>query len=443
MINWRCLSVLAILLASASGAAWAAADDAVKLEEPLREGRLYHVSTRVELSGTLTPPVEKGKPADKPVSVKGDSAIDYDERLLSVDGGRVVKTVRLYGRMDFHKTLGDRQLEGGLRPAVRRLVILRQNHLKAPFSPDGPLTWGEIDLVRTDVFVPALLGLLPTDAVKVGDRWPAAAAAMLELTDLERIDDGKIDCKLEEITTRDKRRVARVSFAGTVSGPNEDGPNRHQLDGHFLFDLESNHLSYVYLKGVHILLDKDDKEVGRVEGRFVMSRQVDTKCKEISDEGLKGATLEPDADNSLLLYDNPDLGVKFLHPRRWRVAGVRGNQVTLDGADGSGMMLTLEAAAKTPTGEQFLTESREWLAGQKAKLLRTEEVKRTQGLDHFALEAEVTGQKVLMDYYVLRGADGGLLVAARLLPDDLDALRKEVERIARSASITKKIEERK
>jgi hypothetical protein len=194
---------------------------------------------------------------------------------------------------------------------------------------------------------------------------------------------------------------------------------------------------------VHILLDKDDKEVGRVEGRFVMSRQVDTKCKEISDEGLKGATLEPDADNSLLLYDNPDLGVKFLHPRRWRVAGVRGNQVTLDGADGSGMMLTLEAAAKTPTGEQFLTESREWLAGQKAKLLRTEEVKRTQGLDHFALEAEVTGQKVLMDYYVLRGADGGLLVAARLLPDDLDALRKEVERIARSASITKKIEERK
>jgi hypothetical protein len=228
-----------------------------------------------------------------------------------------------------------------------------------------------------------------------------------------------------------------------VSGPNEDGSNRHQLDGHFLFDLESNHLSYVYLKGVHTLIDKDEKEVGRVEGRFVMSRQVDTKCKEISDEGLKGATLEPDAENSLLLYDNPDLGVKFLHPRRWRVAGVRGNQVALDGADGSGLMLTLEAAAKTPTGEQFLTESRDWLAGQKAKLLRTEEVKRAQGLDHFALEAEVAGQKVLMDYYVLRNADGGLLVAARLLPDDLDALRKEVERIARSASITKKIEERK
>ena len=31
-----------------------------------------------------------------------------------------------------------------------------------PFSPDGPLTWGEIDVVRTDVFNPAAIpGLLP------------------------------------------------------------------------------------------------------------------------------------------------------------------------------------------------------------------------------------------------------------------------------------------
>ena len=42
----------------------------------------------MDLTGSLTPPAEKGKPAPKPLAVKGDSAIDYDERLLTVEKGR-------------------------------------------------------------------------------------------------------------------------------------------------------------------------------------------------------------------------------------------------------------------------------------------------------------------------------------------------------------------
>ena len=53
------------------------------------------------------------------------------------------------------------------------------------------------------------------------------------------------------------RWLARIQFAGTVAGVNEDGPNRQQLDGYCYFDLESQHVSYVFLKGVHLLLDKE------------------------------------------------------------------------------------------------------------------------------------------------------------------------------------------
>ena len=125
-----------------------------------------------------------------------------------------------------------------MRPAVRRLVVMRENGTKAPFSPDGPLTWGEIDLVRTDVFTPALAGMLPDHAVRVGDRWNVAADAVRELTDMEHIDEGKIECRLEEVSAKDGRRQARVTFTGTVRGGNEDGPNRQQLDGWYLFDLD-------------------------------------------------------------------------------------------------------------------------------------------------------------------------------------------------------------
>jgi hypothetical protein len=400
----------------------------------------------VELSGTLRPELEKGK-ASKPLPLKGDSTIEYDERVLVVDSnGAVQKTARIYRRIDFQRTIGGREQQQTIRPAVRRLVLLRKDNAEVPFSPDGPLTWGEIDLVRTDVFTPALVGLLPTQGVRVGERWKAGIDAVKELTDMERIEEGGLECKLDEVASLtasgQPRRQARIGFTGTVRGVNEDGPNRQQLDGYLYFDLESNHLSYLTLKGIHTLLDKDGKEVGKIEGRFTLTRQTQQRSKDLGEEALRGLILEPNADNTLLLYDNPDLGLRFLHPRRWRIAAERGRQVTLDAADGSGLMFTIEPAANVPTAAQYLKESRDWLTKQKVKVLREEPAKtsRTENgrLERFALEVEASGQKLLMDYIIIRQEAGGGTIAARLLPTKLAALRGEVERIARSVVVSKR-----
>jgi hypothetical protein len=419
------------------------AQEAVRLREDFFPGYQYHVSCRSEVSGNLTLPPGKDLAAPKPLPLSGYSVIEYDERVLSRGtDGQVQKTIRICRRMDFQRKVGDQPQQSSLRPAVRRLVVLRHHNAEVPFSPDGPLTWGEIDLVRTDVFTPALAGLLPEQAVRPGDRWPAGAAAVQELTDLERVEEGKVECRFEQITVVERRRFARVALAGTVRGVNEDGPSRQQLDGYFLFDLESQHLSYLSLKGVNALLDKDGKTAGTVTGQFVLSRQAHQRHAELTDEALRGVGLEPNDDNTQLLYDNPDLGVRFLHPRRWRVAGVRGQQVALDEAKGSGLLLTLEAPGKAPTGAQFLAESNDWLQKQKARVFRTEAPRQVQGppveLEHFAIDAEVMGQRALLDYYVLRQANGGATLAARLLPNELAEVRREVERIARSVVVNRR-----
>src|SRR5262249_53939113 len=156
----------------------------------------------------------------------------------------------------------------------------------------------------------------------------------------------------------------------------------------FYFDLESNHLSYLTLRGRHVLLDAQGREAGRVEGRFVLTRQANRRCAELSDQGLRGAGLEPTAANTLLLYDNPDLGASLLHPRRWRVAGVQGQQLALDGADGSGLLLTVDPLSRVPTGAAFLNESRDYLQKQKARILRVTPPVTLQGppaaLERFA-----------------------------------------------------------
>src|SRR5207249_10484051 len=55
------------------------ADEVVRLSERFPVGYQYQVRTRVQLSGSLAVPGEKGKPAPTPVPITGESAIDYDE----------------------------------------------------------------------------------------------------------------------------------------------------------------------------------------------------------------------------------------------------------------------------------------------------------------------------------------------------------------------------
>jgi hypothetical protein len=418
-----------------------AAQEPLRLEERFDPGYLYRVSCRVDIKGTLALPPSKDAKAPTSLSVVGTSAIDYDERILPpLKDSKEERTVRLYRRMDFQRKVGAQAQETTLRPEVRRLVVLRHNQFEVPFSPDGPLLWNEIDLVRTDVFTPALVGILPGRDVKPGDAWLGSEAAMRELTDLEKLESAKLTCTLETVTTLAGRRFARIKLQGTIQGVGEDGPARHDLDGYYLFDLESRHLSYLFVQGSHYLLDKDGKALGKIDGSFTLTREPKDDVKELSDTALRGVALEPNEENTLLLMEVPELGVRFLHPRRWHVASVAGNQIALDEQQGSGLLITIEPLEKTPSGAQFLAEARAWLGGKKATIYKWDNAKAVPGttLENFALDVELDKQRVLLDYYVARLPFGGATFVARLTPADQEVLRREVARIARSVEIAKK-----
>ncbi len=447
-MNLKALSPIACVLCLTASSV---AEEPVRLREVASAGSQYHVSTRVEINGSLSLPADKDKQAPKPLTIKGESSIDYDERILSVATDRQVeKTLRIYSRIDFQRKVGEQEQQSTIRPAVRRLVVLRNNNVEVPFSPDGPLMWHEIDLVRTDVFTPALVGMLPDRAVKIGDRWTAATPAIQELTDMEKINEGKIECRLEEIITteKDKSRRARISFSGTVGGTNEDGPNRQQLDGFFYFDLDQDYISYITLDGTSSMLNKQGDVMGTIKGRFVLTRLPLRQSRDLSDDALKGLAVEPTDELTRMLFEDTDLGVRFLYPRRWRIAHADGNRIDLDGADGNGLRLVVEPLRNLPTAAQFLDDTRRWLNDQKAKILRTEQPRRLQTppdeLESFALEAEIKDQQLRLDYYVARQKSGGATLSARLLPTkQLGDVQKEVEGIARSLVILKEIKERK
>jgi hypothetical protein len=418
----------------------ATADDAVRIEEQFPVGKRYTVRTRVELSGTLVPPASKGKES-KPVKVQGTSAIDYEERVLAVSArGEVMRTLRQCQRVDFRRTTAGREQEQGLRPTVRRLVVWRKGHTESAFSPDGPLLWGELDVVRTDVFIPALAGLFPEKAVSVNDTWKATTAAVKELTDLEKVEEGGIECKLEKIVRVGTRRLARVRFTGTVKGVGEDGTVRHKVQGTFHHDLAGKYLADLVLNGIMSMLDADGKEAGRVEGRFVMIRSPGSKEDGLSDEAVrKLKTTVPNDENTRILYDNADVGVKFLYPRSWAISREGDNQVEMAGPGGDGLLLTLDGPGKTPTVKQLRTEAQQWVTKQKGKVLRYQDavvLRRSPMVEWFSVEAKVSEQTFWMDYYTARQDKGGATVAARLRADGITRSRTEVAGIVKTLLVS-------
>src|SRR4051794_16501997 len=76
------------------------AQEPVWLREQFPANYHYRVNCRVELAGTLTLPTEKGLTTPKQVAVTGNSALEYDERVLALKEGQVRTTVRLYHRLD-------------------------------------------------------------------------------------------------------------------------------------------------------------------------------------------------------------------------------------------------------------------------------------------------------------------------------------------------------
>ena len=432
------------------------AEEAVTLAEAFKPGQTYRVDVQVQITGKLSIPVEKGKPSQV-LTLNGRSRLIYDERILPADEAGAQKTIRVYREVDFKRVLGANTQDAGIRPSVRRMVVLKAPPApgsevpprKAPFSPDGPLTWGEIDVVRTDVFNPAVIpGLLPVGAVKADQTWKATAAAVAELTDMEKVDEGTLTVKLVGVTAFDGKRTAKLAISGTVRGVNEDGPNRQKLDGTAHFDLNANVLTYLSIRGVHELLDGNGQTMGYTEGQFIMERKpLAQPPSELTDAALEGVGLKPTAENSLLLYDDPGLGVRFLYPRGWRVGAVQGKQVTIDHPRlGGGILVTVEAAAKVPTPDDYLKEIAAFLQKEKAQVLGSEKPTRVRSdpvlLDRFAVDAAFGPDRVRLEYAVLKQTDGGATVAARLPAASAPELRPEVERLIRSLSITKRIEER-
>ena len=409
-------------------AASAQAQEPVRLEERLEPSSNYHVSCRVQLAGSLKLPTK-----EKVLDIVGSSIIEYDERVLVLTAtGDVDRTLRLYATIEFERKVGGELQKTTIRPAVRRMVVLRQNNVEVPFSPDGPLTYPEIDVVRTDVFTPALTTLLPRGPVRVGDSWKAGESGVRELTDLEKITGGELVCRLDKLDNANGQSLAKITFVGGISGIGENGPTRHDLDGFLYFDRNVRRVAYVSLKGTETLVDAKGEPQGQVKGTFVLTRESRPLPPSIA--GQIDST--PNETNTQMLFEDETTGLRFLHSRRWK-ARPEGTAVRLDDHRGNGLLLSVEPADRLPSATKFQRETKGAIEMRKGTVNAAGPIETVQrqptDIEAFTFDAtlpdEKTTRRVRLYHAIVRDGRAGVTVSATLTAANPLELQREIGRM--------------
>src|SRR5439155_1862830 len=205
---WRILGTLVVSL-TVVRAGWA---QTYSLSETAQAGDCLRIHLEMSLSGEMRVNKE-GKALS--LKLEATATHEFPERILHVaSDGLPEKAARVYEKAKAAISVDKDPSDRSLRTERRLCVAQRIKDRLMVYSPAGPLTREELELTSEHFDTLALPGLLPGQAVSVGQTWKVTNASAQALCNFEGLTEQDLVCKLEEI----KDQVARVSVKGSATG---------------------------------------------------------------------------------------------------------------------------------------------------------------------------------------------------------------------------------
>lgn len=252
----------------------------------------------------------------KHLPLKVHAELQYSERLLaSAKQFSECRFVRAYKTAEAKIRLSESELTSELRPERRLIAVESAGKDAILYSPNGPLTRDELELIATPASGLAPEALLPAKPQKTGDQWPLAELTVARLLSLEAISQQDVMCTLDSV----KDNVAIVSLVGKVTGAVGGVSSDIELKGKLNFDLKQRSVTWL------TLACKENRAIGHAQPGFEVLttlRMVFAPTKpveDLSDKALVG--LKPKAEHSqtLIEFDSESAGFQLIHDRRWSV----------------------------------------------------------------------------------------------------------------------------
>jgi hypothetical protein len=412
----RCAVALVLLVHGSAALAQSAA-----LVESPKPGDCSRYSIELNLTGHLTVAQENGK---EQIRLEAKARQVFSERILAVDG-LPVKSARHYAEATASTLVSGDRFNRTL-PADRRLIATQRDAEGLfCYSPAGPLTRDELDLVTEHFDPQCLAGLLPRRELKVGESWPVGDAAAHAASLLDSLVKNGLTGKLTGVSGG----TASFAIEGTVEGIENGAKVTIAVSAAGRFDLAGKHVVELTWK------QTDEREAGpvspasKIDATVVLKREpLDAAPKEL-DEAAVGAIPrgEPPANLTRLRHIDSRDRYRLDYPRDWHITGETDPHLVLRLLDRKALAVqaTITAWKAAEPGKhatavdlkKAIAEAPGWVADQ---VLDDGEVTIDGGrwLYRYSVAGRIRDVPVVQRFHLLAGPGGDQVVVTITLPPE-------------------------
>lgn len=370
------------------------------------------VRVKVELSGHLKM-VEGDEVA--PVPIKANANLEYHERRLQAPQEKLIglRGVRYYQKAD--ATIHADKEE--IKPVLddnRRLVVVDcgpQDRVPQLFSPSGPLSREDLDLIDVPANSLVLDQLLPGEPQEVGGKWSPHVDILAALVGLDVVSNSDVSFELTDVS--DGR--ATVEAAGHLDGAIGGVASEIELKSRFYYDLKAQRI----LRFGLALREK--RSIGHVAPGLDITARVQVECEPLeesrwlSSRALADVPLAPNPAVMQLVYRTPGRELQFYHDRRWFVFQEMPHLTILRLVDEGELLAQCNVNAlvksdpgKHLAGETFEKGVREALGEKCEAIVHSGAVLKETPLSVYQVIATGTSAQLPIEwhYYLLADAEG-------------------------------------
>jgi hypothetical protein len=299
---------------AAAGPAWA---DGVSLAEAPREGECFRITTQTQVNGTLKV-TRDGKLASVKISAKNEHS--FTERVLSADKAVGRKTARFYQTAASNAVVDGDRAQRAL-PADRRLIVAqRTGDSLFCYSPLGPLTRPDLEVVSEHFETLHLTGLLPGKETAVGESWKLESLTAQSLCLFDGLISHDLTARLKEVSSA----VAVIAIDGTAKGIENGALATLTVSATVHFDTNRKRIVGVEWKQKDVRDQGPVTPAAEVETTTTLKREsLDQPPAELADTVVAAlpATDDPPMTVKHLLHRDPKGRYRLLHSRDWHVVG--------------------------------------------------------------------------------------------------------------------------
>ena len=208
-----------------------------RLQSSRKTAGLWQVRALLKVKGKLKIKLEDGQHHEP--SVQAKSKLAYDEKSpVMTDSGETFRILRHYNLAQAEIAVDRKTTTPVLRPE-RRTIIHTTAKEPAYFSPQGPLTRDELDLIDIPGDTLFLDDLLPVGTIEVGQTWPLSGPVLKRWLRLDDVGQAKVNARLLSI----KAGQAHFEMTGHLTGMANGVATSMKLLAKYQFDLGKKHIT--------------------------------------------------------------------------------------------------------------------------------------------------------------------------------------------------------